>query len=246
MEINKRVCLITCEIFFREICYFASKNREILDIIFLPKGLHDLGGEKMKKILQEEIDKANEKDYSRIILGYALCNNGTVDLKSGKIPIIISKAHDCITIFLGSKEKYQEYFFKNPGTYFHTSGWIERGEPEGQYFDSQLGPKQLLEDYIKKYGEENGTYIWKTLNPEKNYNKIAYISLDIPTSPDFQNLSKKIAQDKNWKWEEIKGNAKFIETLISGPYNKEEFLVVPPYHKIIATNDTNIIDCVKI
>lgn len=245
METKKRVCLITCEIFFREVCYFAAKSEEILDVIFLPKGLHDLGGEKMREILQKEIDKADEKDYSRIILGYALCNNGTVSLMAEKTPIIIPRAHDCITVFLGSKEKYQEYFFKNPGTYFHTSGWIERGEPEGQYFDSQLGPKQLLEDYIKKYGEENGRYLWKTLNPEKNYSKIAYIYLDIPVLPDFHDLSKKVANEKNWKWEEIKGDPKLFEKLISGPYNKGEFLIVPPHHKIIATNNENIIDCVK-
>lgn len=245
METNKRVCLITCEIFFREVCYFASKSKEILDIVFLPKGLHDLGGEKMKEILQKEIDKADEKDYSRIILGYALCNNGTVGLMAKKTPIIIPRAHDCITVFLGSKEKYQEYFFKNPGTYFHTSGWIERGEPEGQYFDSQLGPKQLLEDYIEKYGEENGRYLWQTLNPEKNYSKIAYIYLDIPVFPDFHDLSKKVANEKNWKWEEIKGDPKLLEKLISGPYNKEEFLTVPPHHKIIAANNENIIDCIE-
>ncbi len=246
MTTNKRICLISCEIFFREVCYFASRSKDILDVIFLPKGLHDLGGEKMQEILQKEIDKAEEKDYLKIILGYGLCNNGTVGLMAKKTQIIIPKAHDCITIFLGSKGKYKEYFFNNPGTYFHTSGWIERGEPEGQYFDSQLGPKQLLKDFIEKYGEENGKYLWEILNPEKNYSKIAYIKIDIPIFSDFQDLSKKIAKDKNWKWEEIKGDAKLLEKIVCGPYNKEEFLIIPPYHKIIATNDENIIDCIKI
>jgi len=97
-----------------------------------------------------------EKDYSWIILGYALCNNGIVGLTGRRFSLIVPRAHDCITVFMGSRKRYQDYFFANTGTYFHTTGWLERGTPEGEgtvtpkYFDSQLGPCQSLEDFIKK------------------------------------------------------------------------------------------------
>jgi hypothetical protein len=79
------------------------------------KGLHNLGDIKMRRILQEEIEKVEPDKYEAILLGYGLCNNGTLDLRAA-VPVVIPKAHDCITLLLGSKEKYREYFDQNPGT----------------------------------------------------------------------------------------------------------------------------------
>ena len=28
---------------------------------------------------------------------------------------------------MGSRERYQNYFEQNPGTYFRSTGWLERG-----------------------------------------------------------------------------------------------------------------------
>ncbi len=239
---QRRSCLIVCEIFFREICALLSSSEEVFDVIFMPKGLHDLGGEKMRQILQSEIDKVDEKKYRNIVLGYALCNNGIVGLKAGNIPIVVPKAHDCITLFLGSRKRYKEYFFNNTGTYFHTTGWIERGGEETR----QLGPKEVanlpltLEDYVKQYGEENGRYLWEMLDPGKNYKKIAYISLDLGEAPDYRKFSKKMADKKKWEWEELKGDSNILRKLIDDNYDKD-FLIVQPGKEIVPTNDDEVI-----
>lgn len=89
----------------REICYCISKCINIIDVMFMPKGLHDTGASKMAQTLQAEIDKVESKKYEAVLLGYGLCNNGICGLKS-TLPIIIPKAHDCITLLLGSKERY--------------------------------------------------------------------------------------------------------------------------------------------
>jgi hypothetical protein len=214
---KKRVGLIACEIFFREIAYYAAGSPQVIDAVFLPKGLHDLGGDKMRGTIQAEIDKMQEKDYSRIILAYALCNNGIVGLTGKRFSLIVPRAHDCIAVFMGSRKRYRDYFFANTGTYFHTTGWLERGTPEGKYFDSQLGPRQNLEDFIRKYGEENGRYLHQMLDPEKNYRKILYITLPLPGLPNYRDLSRKTANDKNWEWEEMIGDGALLKQLISGP-----------------------------
>ena len=243
---KKRIGLIACEIFFREIAYYAARGPQVIDAVFLPKGLHDLGGDKMRETIQAEIDKMQEKDYSRIILGYALCNNGIVGLTGRRFSLIVPKAHDCIAVFMGSRKRYQDYFFANTGTYFHTTGWLERGTPEGQYFDSQLGPKQSLEDFIAKYGEENGRYLHQMLDPEKNYRKILYITLPLSGLPDYRDLSRKMAREKGWKWEEMVGDSSLLKQLIEGPYPEDDFLSVEPGCKIIATNDEKIIGSVPV
>ena len=58
-----------------------------------------------------------------------LCNNGVAGLRTKRVSLIVPRTHDCITLLLGSKERYREYFDAHPGTYFHFTGWIERNVP---------------------------------------------------------------------------------------------------------------------
>ena len=84
----------------------------------------------LRKRVQEEIDKTEARhgqieesnqvlrriEYDAILLGYCLCSNGIVGLSSRKVPLIIPRGHDCITLLLGSREKYQEYFNTHRGS----------------------------------------------------------------------------------------------------------------------------------
>ncbi len=54
MSENKRYKLITCEILFREVCVCASKCKNIIDITYMPKGLHDIGERRMSERLQKD------------------------------------------------------------------------------------------------------------------------------------------------------------------------------------------------
>ncbi len=123
-----RLKLIACEIFYRELCAAIARSTNQIDVEFLPKGLHDIGQAGMSARLKEVLAAVDESGYEAVLLGYALCSNGLVGLAARTIPLVAARAHDCITLFLGGKERYLDYFLKNPGAYFKTSGWIERGE----------------------------------------------------------------------------------------------------------------------
>ena len=60
--------------------------------------------------------------YDAILIGYALCSNGVVGLTSRRIPLVIPRGHDCITLLLGSKELYRDYFDSHRGIYWYSSG----------------------------------------------------------------------------------------------------------------------------
>lgn len=53
---NMRFKLICCEIYFREICHLVAASVNTIDLEFTPKGLHDLGSEKMVARLQACVD----------------------------------------------------------------------------------------------------------------------------------------------------------------------------------------------
>jgi len=237
----KRYKLIGCEILHREICLCTAQSKNIIDIEFMDKGLHDMGEKIMSDTLQKAIDNVDTKKYNAILLCYGLCNYGVKGL-SADIPVVIPKAHDCITLFMGSKESYMDYFQKNPGTYFHTSGWLERagfGIDGEENVMSGLGIG-IDVDY-SQYGEENADYLKEMLgNWTENYTKHTFIDTGVGDSNAYDKMAQAEAKNKGWEYERIKGNIRLIQELMNGDWNGADFLVIPPKHKIVATHDDAI------
>ena len=103
--------------------------------------------EKLAAALQAEIDALSEP--SNVIVGYGLCGNGLVGVKSGPHTLIVPRTHDCVAIFLGSHQRYVQRFFANPNTYYLTRGWL----------DAKDEPLQDYLDYVRDYDEETADYL---------------------------------------------------------------------------------------
>ena len=157
-----------CQVFTREFEAVLARTSHSVDVENVPMGLHDLGVE-MRGHLQERIDAADASGYDAILLGYALCGRGTEGLRAGKTQLVLPRAHDCITLFFGSRGAYQNYFDEHPGTYYMTTGWVERNNfQEGQYANpaygkqgvmGKLGLTESYEQMVAKYGQENADFI---------------------------------------------------------------------------------------
>ena len=161
---------------FREICLCASKSINIVDLEFMPKGLHDIGEEKMSAVLQDKINSVDTNKYEAVLMCYGLCNYGTKGLYS-KLPIVIPKAHDCITLLMGSKEKYKDYFFNNPGTFFKSSGWIERDINPNET-ENSVTAKLGMNKNFDEYDEDDAEYLKEMLGDWlENYSKKLYSTL---------------------------------------------------------------------
>lgn len=249
MEVmRKKFKVISCEILFRELCYCSSISKNIIDIEFLPKGLHDIGAEKMLNTLQDKINQVEDGKYDAILLGYALCNNGVVGLKS-HTDLVIPRAHDCITLLLGSKEKYLEYHSKNPGTYFKSTGWIEREKNFADFTQTipqLLGITATYQEYVEKYGEENAKYIMEVTGDWlKNYNKFVYIDTVNGNFDDYKKMTEDAAKEKGWDYEELKGDMKLLQDLVDGNWDEKDFLVIKPGYELKATYKDEIICAIK-
>ena len=75
--------------------------------------LHKNPQAELRPALQRVIDEveAGEETYDAILLGFGLCSMGIVGLHSSKMPLVVPRAHDCITMLLGSRETYQKWLF---------------------------------------------------------------------------------------------------------------------------------------
>ena len=140
-----RLKLIACEIFYRELCAAVARSVNQVDVEFLPKGLHDIGQAGMSARLGEALAAVDPSKYEAVLLGYGLCSNGLVGLAARTSPWSFPAPTIASRLFLGSKERYLEYFHAHPGVYFKTSGWIERGEGLTQY-QSGLDPAAVGHD----------------------------------------------------------------------------------------------------
>src|ERR1035441_5592619 len=105
---------IGCEIVYREACYLAATGPNQVDVEFLRKGLHDLERADMQTNIQGNLDAghppAPRGGFEAILMDYARCNDGLTGIRARTLPLVIPRAHDCITFFFGSRDGYKEYF----------------------------------------------------------------------------------------------------------------------------------------
>jgi hypothetical protein len=147
---------------------------------------------------------------------------------------------------LGSKERYLEYFQANPGVYFKTSGWIERGEATHQHSPDSIAAKsgmvQSYEELVAKYGEENAKFLYEQLcNMTRNYSRITYIEMGIEPDDRFEQKARGQAAERGWQYERLQGDMALVQALVDGPWDDARFLVVPPGRRVAASFDDGVI-----
>lgn len=242
-----RLKLLSCEVFYREMCWAIARSPHRVDLGFLPKGLHDLGAAGMRSRVQEALDSVDPTLYDAVLLGYGLCNNGLAGLTARSIPLVLPRAHDCITLFLGSRQRYLDYFHANPGVYFQTTGWLERGENPDELsqlaIQEKTGLNQSLEAFIAKYGEDNGRYLYEMLGDDKHsYRQFTFIEMGVEPDHSYEQEVRAKAAARGWKYAKVRGDISLIRRLVDGPpWDEHDFLVVPPGYHIAARYDEGIV-----
>lgn len=234
-----RYKLICCEVFLREACLSISSSPHAVDPEFTPKGAHDDSAH-LREVLQKKIDEAEEKGiYDAILLGYGLCGNGIVGLKSSRIPLVVPRAHDCCTIFLGSRARFLEYFSDDLSAEWTSVGYMERGTNYTRETDTtkMLGLDMEYSKFVELYGEDNAQYLWEVLHPKRESHELIYI--DVPETSQPECLEKlKAEADKQGKSVRIlQGDIRLIKSLVQGDWDEKNFLVAAPGHPIKGVYD---------
>jgi len=203
--------VIACNIMKDELLRFGGNG---ISFVFLEQSLHRTP-QKMPSIIQAEVDKAEKEDWDYIILGYGLCSNGIVGVKAKRQPIVIPRVHDCISLLLGSYERYMEEQTKEPGTYYLTKGWIEE----------RKSPLHEYHEYSKRYGEE--TAEWVIREELKNYTRIALVEGGVELTEAHREHARENAKFLNLRYEEIRGSLEFFEKMLRDGWDKA-FLIIEP------------------
>lgn len=223
--------VISCHVLWRELCFYASNSKNVFTFQFLEQGLHNT-----PEILREQVQKAVDavpEGYDAILIGYGLCSNGLMGIEARGVPLVVMRAHDCITFLLGSRQRYREYFDSHPGTYWYSPGWI----------DSSLMPgierhNKVREDYIAQYGEENADYLMEMEQGWlKAYSNCAYVDLGLNDTERYKEYTKRCAEWLGWNYEALEGDPNLMIRFVEGQWDGDDFLVVPAGRRIVPTHD---------
>jgi len=241
--------VLACKIFQRELSQVVPSCPNALDITFMRQDLHETPS-LLRYALQKEIDqiesgldlhtnKSRFGDLEAILLGYGLCSNALVGLKSSRLPLVIPRAHDCVTLFMGSKEKYADYFEKVKGTFFYTHGWLDLGLELGQ---SDIERKRS--EYMERFDNDEDTveYLLE-MDKEmlKNYHYITYITW--PGMPNETGIetAKKLGEDAGLELLQYKGSNRLLADFVNGSWNEDDFLILQPGQTLQPSYDEMVI-----
>jgi hypothetical protein len=243
---SKRFVLLGCEVLYREVCWLLPACPHTVDVVWLSQGLHDLGGERMAAEIQKAIDALPPGRYDAVLLGFALCNNGVLGLRCPHAPIVMPKAHDCIALFLGSRLRYREYFDAYQGTYYLTTGWMERDDSkpagaEDQTHQHQMGLDLTWDEMVTQYGEENARYLRETLgNMTVHYSRLAYIAMPYDRSLGFEAEARQAAAERGWEFEHLDGDLRLLAKLLNGHWD-DDLAIVQPGQTLAPTYDDHVL-----
>lgn len=238
-----RLKALICEVLAREAYYCAAKSPHVVDIELFEKGLHTIPSD-LRAALQHSICATPDR-YDAIALGYGLCGNAIAGLQSCRVPLIVPRAHDCITLYLGSRERYRTYFTANPGTYYYTADYIERSDKKrltalGTGSDGDMQAE--YEEYVVRYGQDNADYLMEVMGAwRKHYSRATYIDIPGPQLPDYRQVVQDEAARRGWAYDEITGAMSLLWDLLHGNWDEDRFLYVVPAQRIAPSYGLDII-----
>lgn len=237
---------LTCEALARSIYRIAADVPATISIRLFAQGLHNTP-RKLRDILQDSIDAIQPDECDAILLVYGLCGRSTDGLTARHTPIVIPRAHDCITLYLGSRERYAEEFDAHPGTYWYSVDYMERNDGQTALGAANIGLlDDVYDEYVAKYGQDNADYLMEVMGEwGKHYDRAAFIDMGSPDNGRYEQMARDVADRRGWRYDRVQGNRRLMELMLAGDWPKDEFLVVPPGHRIRQSADPEILTAVE-
>lgn len=232
------IAVIACDVLRDEIAALAAACPRVVHVHMLQQGLHNDPPE-LRWQLQQAVDHI-EKSFPAvqvIVLGYGLCSRGIEGVKTVRCRLVIPRAHDCITLLMGDKDRYAQYVRQYPGTYWYSPGWNRCHTPPGpQRYE------KLYRQYVEKFGEEDAKYLMETEQAWfSKYNRAAWIDMGIAVNENDVQYTRECAVWLGWEFDRVQGSPELLKSLLSGDWDSSRFLVLAPGQEAKMTADEQII-----
>lgn len=215
---GKRPILIGCETIITEVLPFLDQP---ISFETVEAGLH-ADAARLKIALRAATARADGR-FDPIILGYGLCANAVVGLKTEKSTLIVPRVDDCIAAMLGSTAAYRALLEEDPGAFFLSRGWIICG----------ITPLDEFRQLSERYGAARARRVHQQMF--RHYKRLVYVDTNGENDPGYAVQANAVAEHMGLAYQKIKGTADLLKTMAQGPWD-DRFVVCPP-GRAIALSD---------
>ncbi len=232
-----QIGVIACRVLDAEVKHFAEAMPQVIEVNILEQGLHN-EPDKLRIAVQEAVDVMEERDdITHIVMVYGLCSRGIEGVSSRRYPLVMARAHDCITLLLGSRKRYAEYLDGNLGTYWFSVGWNRaQAHPSKELYD------EIYKSYLDDYDEDDAKYLLDIeMSWIKEYNLATFIDSGVGDCTAAIEQTKKSAKWLGWNFDKQIGDNTLLKKLLSGEWNDDEFLILSPGQTAKLTTDENVV-----
>jgi hypothetical protein len=219
-----KIAILTCSVFEQEIALLAHGAEHIAEERIFEMGLHDWP-DQLRVTLQENLDAVDARtDIEAIVLAYGLCGRGTAGLRPLRHKLVIPRAHDCITVFMGSKEAYAKHQRRCPTCYYYTPGWNRGRRVPGPDKD-----EAARANLAAKFEPDDVCFLIETEREQWALHDTAtYLDLGTADAKAEADYARKCADWLGWKFEHLRGNPTLLRDLLWGHWDSERFQIIEP------------------
>jgi len=234
---SPKIALLACSVFEQEIALLTRGAEHLVETRWFEMGLHDRP-DNLRSTLQEALEAVDARtDIEAIVLAYGLCGRGTAGLRPLRHKLVIPRAHDCITIFMGSKEAYAEHQHRCPTCYYYTPGWNRNRRVPGP---EKL--EALKAELAKKFDADDIEFLLETEREQwAMHDTATYLDLGTDDAESEAAYAKKCADWLGWKFERQRGDPKLLRDLLWGNWDDARFQIIEPGMQLGQSADENIL-----
>jgi hypothetical protein len=232
-----RLALLACQVLEDEIALLAQGASHIIETRWFEIGLHDRP-DQLRITLQENLDQLDARtDIEAIVLAYGLCGRGTAGLRPGRHPFVIPRAHDCIALFMGSKEAYADHQRRCPTCYYYTPGWNRaRRVPGPDMFE------MMRADLSTRFDPEDVEFLIDSQREQLAMHDTAtYLDLGTADAATEADYARSCAQSLGWKFEHLPGDPTLLRDLLWGRWDAERFQIIQPGMQLGQAPDESVL-----
>ena len=153
------------------------------------------------------------------MLGYGLCSNAVLGLKTEHATLVVPRVDDCIAMMLGSNEAFAAESAKARGSYYVAKAYLDE-------CDTIMSEHEKL---IEKRGAERAERMMRLLL--EHYTRIVLINTGRYDVEPYRARMEAFAETFDLTVEEVPGTTRILDALVEGGWG-DDFVVAPPGHEL--------------
>lgn len=206
--------LIACPAVLGELAEGATDG---VDCRTMEAQLH-LNPERLKEAIRAAVADA-DKPGATIVLGYGMCSNAVLGLKTEHATLVVPKVDDCVAMMLGSNEAFAAETEKECGSYFVAKAYLEE-------CDTIMSEHEKL---VEKRGRERAEKMMRLLLD--HYTRIVLIDTGRYDLEPYRARVAGFAETFDLAVEEVPGTTRILDALVTGGWDGD-FVVAQPGHEL--------------